>query len=186
MSAAPPSQTGSGRLTAAPAAASSSPNQTEKTTAWRTTARARSSCPAPMRWATWTEKPVAAAAHRPLSSQVLLDTSPMAAEALAPRLPTMVASMYCMAVAEIWDSTAGMLRRMTACSWPRRVSVANRVGADMGSSCGYDSLALFGALFSVYPAGAGASIPPKRGISQNIRNLFAYRRFLQPGDGFAR
>ena len=87
-----------------------------------------------MRWATCTEKPVAAAEHSPPSSQVVLATRPMAAEALAPRLPTMVASIYCMAVEESCASTAGMLRRTTAPSWPRSVAVSNRDVAGMGES----------------------------------------------------
>lgn len=54
--------------------------------------RARRSL-APIRWATCTENPVAAAVHTPLKSHVVVDTSPMDAEAFAPRLPTIEASM---------------------------------------------------------------------------------------------
>lgn len=66
--------------------------------------------PAPMRWATCTEKPEAAATHSPQKSQVVVDTNPMAA-ASAPRLPTIAASMYCMMMYETWVTTAGMLSR---------------------------------------------------------------------------
>ena len=49
----------------------------------------------------------------PPSSQVEVDTSPMEAEARAPRLPTMAASMYCMAMELIWAKMAGTLRVST-------------------------------------------------------------------------
>lgn len=63
--------------------------------AWRRMDLALAISPAPMAWATCTAKPVDTAEHRPLNSQVVVETSPMEAEAFAPKLPTMAASMYC-------------------------------------------------------------------------------------------
>lgn len=45
--------------------------------------------------------PIAAAAHIPQNSQVVVETNPMEAAAFAPRLPTIEASMYCMAIEDI-------------------------------------------------------------------------------------
>ena len=69
--------------------------------ACRNTARASPSRAAPTWCATCTENPVAAALHVPQKSHVVVDTSPMLAAASAPRRPTIAASMYCMAMAEI-------------------------------------------------------------------------------------
>ena len=81
-----------------PAVHSRAPTTSPASRACRSTSLASSSRFAPIRWATWTEKPVAREMHMPPSSQVEVDTRPMEAEALAPRLPTMAASMYCMAM----------------------------------------------------------------------------------------
>ena len=50
-----------------------------------------------------------AAEHTPMNSQVVVDTSPMDAEASAPRLPTMEASIYCIVMDEIWAMIDGKL-----------------------------------------------------------------------------
>ena len=71
--------------------------------------RAQSQSSAPIRWATCTEKPVDAAAQSPQKSHVVVDTNPIEAEAFAPRLPTIAASMYCMTMAESWVTMAGTL-----------------------------------------------------------------------------
>ena len=63
-----------------------------------------------MRWATCTENPVAAAAHKPQNSHVVVDTNPMEAAAFAPKLPTIDASMYCMAIDDTCAMMAGTLR----------------------------------------------------------------------------
>ena len=60
------------------------------------TSRASFISPAPILWATCTEKPVAAEVHIPQKSHVVVDTRPIDAEASAPRLPTIDASIYCM------------------------------------------------------------------------------------------
>ena len=49
----------------------------------------------------------------PPISQVDEDTRPMAAVASAPRLPTMPASMYCMAMEVSWARMAGRLKPRT-------------------------------------------------------------------------
>lgn len=64
----------------------------------------------PIRCATCTENPVAAAAHSPQNSHVVVDTNPMEADAFAPRLPTIEASIYCIAMEDNWAITAGALR----------------------------------------------------------------------------
>ena len=62
-----------------------------------------------MQCATCTAKPVDAALHKPENNHVEVDTSPMDAEALAPRLPTMAASMYCITIDDNWATIAGIL-----------------------------------------------------------------------------
>ncbi len=63
-----------------------------------------------MRWATCTENPVETEAHNPQKSHVVVDTNPMEADASAPRLPTIAASIYCMIMAESWVTMAGTLK----------------------------------------------------------------------------
>ena len=75
----------------------------------RNTERALCQSPAPMQCATCTEKPMAAAEHSPPNSHVLVDIRPMDADAFAPRLPTIEASMYCMAMDDSCVIMAGML-----------------------------------------------------------------------------
>ena len=83
---------------------------------WQNTARPFSRSPAPENCATCTENPVTAAVHHPPSSHVELETKPMEAEALAPRLPTMAASMYCIMVVLSCARTAGTLKLTTICN----------------------------------------------------------------------
>ena len=52
----------------------------------------------------------ATAAHSPQNSHVVVDTNPMEADAFAPRLPTIEASIYCIAMEDNWAITAGALR----------------------------------------------------------------------------
>ena len=75
-----------------------------------------------MRCATCTEKPVAAAEQMPENSHVVVDISPMDAEAFAPRLPTMEASMYCMAMDDSCAMMAGPLSRAVSRSCCPHVS----------------------------------------------------------------
>ena len=52
----------------------------------------------------------------PPMSQVEVDTRPMEADAFAPKLPTMAASIYCIAMELISARIAGMLRLITLSS----------------------------------------------------------------------
>ena len=74
---------------------------------------ASSSLPAPILWAACIENPDATAPVIPPNSQVLLDTSPMDADASAPRLPTIDASMYCITMDVICAIIAGILKVTT-------------------------------------------------------------------------
>ena len=76
----------------------------------RSTRLAASKSLAPMKCATWTENPREAACDRPPMSQPVVSTSPMAAEAFAPRCPTIEASMKNITVAEICARMEGMDR----------------------------------------------------------------------------
>ena len=100
MAGSPPSHPGREELMSIPVLPQAIPKMATARSAWRTMARARAMSPAPRAWATCTENPVATAVHNPPNNHVVVDTSPMAAEALAPRLPTMAASMYCMMMEE--------------------------------------------------------------------------------------
>ena len=75
---------------------------------------APSSSLAPTLWATPTVKPMPMEVHKPPTSQVVVDTTPMAADALAPKLPTMEASIYSIIIVEIWAIMAGKLRANTS------------------------------------------------------------------------
>ena len=81
-------------------------------TDWRSIFLALAKSPAPIRCATCTENPVVAAAHNPQNSHVVVETKPMEAAAFAPRLPTIEASMYCMAMEDTCAMMAGVLRYM--------------------------------------------------------------------------
>ncbi len=83
-----------------PIAAKEMLNSNTNGTDWRSMRRAASKSLAPTLWATCTEKPVAAALSNPQNSHVVVETRPMEAEASAPRLPTIEASIYCMAMAD--------------------------------------------------------------------------------------
>ena len=52
----------------------------------------------------------------PLISQVLEDTRPMAAEALAPSAPTMAESIYCITVLVMCVKIPGKLSRQISCT----------------------------------------------------------------------
>ena len=121
MDGSPPNHAGNTPLMEAPIAAKRRPKRPMAMNAWRKMARARSGSLAPMACATWTEKPVAAAEHNPENSHVEVDTSPMEAEASAPRLPTMDASIYCMAMEENCAKMAGTLSNTVRCSCCRSV-----------------------------------------------------------------
>ena len=66
-----------------------------------------------MSCAVCTEKPVASEMHSPPASHVEVLTSPIDADASAPRLPAIAESMYCMTIELICASIAGILRRIT-------------------------------------------------------------------------
>ena len=83
----------------------------------RSTRRARSKSLAPMEWATCTENPMLAAEASPPSSHPVVSTSPMAAEARAPKCPTIEASMKNMMVADICANMDGILRLMISLSF---------------------------------------------------------------------
>ena len=82
----------------------------QHTNDWRNTRRAALKSLAPMKCATCTENPMLAADARPPSSHVVVSTRPMAAEARAPRCPTIEASMKNITVAEICARILGMER----------------------------------------------------------------------------
>ena len=71
---------------------------------------APTSSPAPIRCAICTLKPVLNAEVRPPKSHVLDATSPMDADASAPSLPTMDASMYSITIEDICAKIAGTLK----------------------------------------------------------------------------
>ena len=63
-----------------------------------------------MAWATWTLNPMLAAEASPPNNHPVVSTIPMAAEAFAPRCPTIAASMKNMTVADNWARIDGILR----------------------------------------------------------------------------
>ena len=81
------------------------------------TRRAASKSLAPIKWATCTEKPILAAEARPPISHPVVSTSPMAAEAFAPRWPTMEASIKNITVADICARILGILSWMMSDSF---------------------------------------------------------------------
>ena len=76
-----PRRAGRGKDKAKPMAPMNRPKSTVKRRLCHTTFWASSCRPAPRCWATCTEKPMAAAAKKPLKSQVVLEVSPTAAVA---------------------------------------------------------------------------------------------------------
>lgn len=113
MAVSPPSHKGSAPLMDAPRAASVVPNSRAATRDWRKTDAALPFSSAPISCAVCTEKPVARELHSPPTSQVEVLTSPIAADAPAPRLPTIAESIYCMMIELICANIAGMLSRIT-------------------------------------------------------------------------
>ena len=109
MVSSPPSQRGRGPLMAQPAATSSRLNIIDMVTDWRRTSRAATASFAPRRCDTCTKNPVAQAYMSPAKSHVVVDTSPIDAEASAPRLPTIEASMNCIRMEDSCEMTAGIL-----------------------------------------------------------------------------
>ena len=87
------------------------------------TLRAASISFAPMKCATCTENPMFAAEPSPPISQPVVSTSPMAAEAFAPRCPTIEASMKNITVAEICARMEGILKLTMSHSFSRCVIV---------------------------------------------------------------
>ncbi len=79
--------------------------------------------PPPMLCAACIEKPAATAPHTPPKSHVELDTSPIEADAPAPRLPAIEASVYCIITEVTCAIIAGILRKNTSCdcSFPERL-----------------------------------------------------------------
>ena len=125
----PPSQPGSTPLIEMPTTANKELKTSVAVTDWRSIFFAPAKSPAPIRCATWTENPVAAAAHNPQNSHVVVETNPMEAAAFAPRLPTIEASIYCMAMEDTCAIIAGTLRyavRRNCCPsvilFPSRIS----------------------------------------------------------------
>lgn len=93
MSSLPPSHSGSGLLMPTPIPARQKLQSPVTKKACLRTSLALLVSFAPMKCATWTEKEVAMATQSPLKSHVVVDTKPIEAEASAPRLPTMEASI---------------------------------------------------------------------------------------------
>ena len=81
------------------------------------TRRAASKSLAPIKCATCTEKPMLAAEASPPISHPVVSTSPMAAEAFAPRWPTMEASIKNITVADICARILGILSWMMSDSF---------------------------------------------------------------------
>ena len=90
--------------------------------------------PAPIRCATCTEKPVAAATHNPQKSHVVVETKPIAADSSAPRLPTIAASIYCMTMEESCAIIAGTLNcTVRRNCWDRVIGLPSRIMARRAS-----------------------------------------------------
>ena len=113
IAASPPSHTGSFPLITAPSRHKSPDTRSASTRPCRTTFRAPSSCSPPIRCATCTENPADTAYNTPLNSHVVVDTSPIAAEAFAPSAPTIAESIYCMTIVVICVRIAGRLKLHT-------------------------------------------------------------------------
>ena len=113
----PPSQRGRGALITIPNRAINVDTIRAVKKPCLATRRALCSSFAPMYCATWTENPAETAEPTPPINHVLVDTRPIAADAFAPRLPTMAESIYCMAMVVIWVKIAGTLSSQTRWSW---------------------------------------------------------------------
>ena len=123
ISSVPPSISGSSPLMPEPDKAIKSPNTAAATKDWRNTDRALRKSFAPTKCATCTVNPIATALHNPIISHVEVETRPIEAEASAPTLPTMAASIYCMAIEENCATMAGILSCTTSESCWRNVIV---------------------------------------------------------------
>ena len=105
----PPSQCGRCPLIADPAAASIRLNAKQTDIDCLSTDLAFALSFAPSRCAVCTKNPVAQASVSPPKSHEVVETSPIEADASAPRLPTMDASMNCMRMEDSCEMMAGML-----------------------------------------------------------------------------
>ena len=76
---------------------------------------------APIKWATCTANPEAAALSTPPKSHVVVDTRPMAAAGSLPKLPTMAASIYCITIDDSCAMIAGALSCAVSVSCWRQV-----------------------------------------------------------------
>ena len=144
-----PSQMGSGPLIPMAAAIRIPEKHSAKTKACFNTCLASRSCLAPIFWAAWTENPVATALHRPFSSHVLVETTPIAADAPAPKFPTMAVSIYCIIMEVSCARIAGTLNRHTMDNFcPRPGSSSCRSMA--ASNCSF-AIFLFAFIFIFLP-----------------------------------
>ena len=132
MSDPPPSQKGNCRCTNMLAMSTSRLMTDVQRSPWRNTLRAFAKSLEPMKWATCTEKPSDAALVMLPMSHVVLSTRPMAAEAPAPKWPTIEASMKNMSTAVTCAKIDGMLRLTISLSLslvvidrPSRMSASN-------------------------------------------------------------
>ena len=111
--------------------------------AWRSTWRAPTLSLAPMRCATCTEKPVMKAKLNPPKSQMVVDTNPTDAASLAPRRPSIEASMYCIRNDESWASMAGALSLAVSVScWRSVIGLPSRI-SESRASLEFCSIVLF-------------------------------------------
>lgn len=120
MSVPPPSQKGRGVAMHIPPSMTIKLNSVAVTNPVRITSRALAKSFAPMKCATCTENPIEVADVIPPISHVVVSTMPIAAEARAPKLPTMAWSMKNMTTAESCASMDGILseRRRRILSLP--------------------------------------------------------------------
>lgn len=77
---------------------------------------------------------MAAAEHTPPKSHVVVETSPIEADASAPRCPTIAASIYCMTMDESWAITAGTLSNtVSRIRWANVIGLPSRIRASKAS-----------------------------------------------------
>ena len=110
ISSLPPNQYGRYGDTHSAVSDISSDHARQHTIDCRSTLRAATMSLAPIKWATCTEKPMFAADPNPPISHPVVSTSPIAAEAFAPRCPTIDASMKNITVADICAKIDGILK----------------------------------------------------------------------------
>ena len=97
------------------------PNNRVAVKACRNMLRAPCASFAPILCAPCTENPVEHATHKPPNSHMVVDTNPIEAEASAPKLPTIDASIYCMTIDDNCATMAGTLSQNTNSNWLRLV-----------------------------------------------------------------